>query len=331
MIGLDRTIRLPFTYYFMYKKVKYQRKFICSYLYWDLEKFKRENDHSLDEQDFRKITHYYGLGVPAILGESFCILRESEMTLKERLASTYQGAMTGLFDDFFDKKDISLGQIIEILDNPYKHEGTTAIERLFLHYYRKALENADSQNYVKKSLFDVYEAQVDSKKQTSPLLSNDEIHDITFRKGGLSLLFYRGSFSHSMDRRELKMLYLMGGMMQLGNDIFDVYKDSKTGIRTLVTNAKHISHIRLLLKKCLKEWKILVDELNYPEQNREAFKRFVTLGMSRCFVCLDQLESLEIKTFGVFSPSIYSRDELICDMEKTGNIVKALMYYLTLL
>jgi hypothetical protein len=35
---------------------------------------KQSNDGSLDESDFKKITHYYGLAVPAILGEAFCAL-----------------------------------------------------------------------------------------------------------------------------------------------------------------------------------------------------------------------------------------------------------------
>jgi hypothetical protein len=325
----DRFIRIPFIYFNLFNCVNRQRKFINSNLIIDLDKFRLENDGSLDEQDFNKITNYYGLGVPAILGEAFCILRGRRMTLKERLASTYQGAMTGLFDDFFDKKDTSLAQIIEIIDNPYKHEGGNANERMFLHFYKKMLENTDLQDRIRKSLFDVYDAQVRSRMQASIPLPEKEIRDITFQKGGVSLLFYRAAFPHYMDKEEKEMLYLMGGLMQLGNDIFDVYKDIQAGIKTLITNTKNINTIRLLFKDSMVQWNSLTNQLNYPKQNRERFKRFFTLGMSRCYVCLDQLEILEKRSDNVFTPSLYSRSELICDMEKIGNIIKSTKYYLS--
>jgi hypothetical protein len=47
------------------------------------------------------------------------------------------------------------------------------------------------------------------------------------------------------------MLYKLGGVLQLSNDIFDVYKDSKDDIYTLVTTAKKISELRKLFLSLL--------------------------------------------------------------------------------
>ena len=102
---LENLINLPKTYISLLNDEKRQRLYIRNQLFPEIEEAKKTNDGSLDDNDFKKIEQYYGFGVPAILGESFCTLRGSMMTPKERKASTYQGAMTGLFDDFFDKID----------------------------------------------------------------------------------------------------------------------------------------------------------------------------------------------------------------------------------
>src|SRR5688572_18107933 len=85
------------------KQLRKQRKFLSRYIIPVLSKARDQNDGTLTESDFKKITHYYGWAVPAILGEAFCVLNAIPMTEQERWSSTCQGAMTGLFDDFFDK------------------------------------------------------------------------------------------------------------------------------------------------------------------------------------------------------------------------------------
>src|SRR5450432_2616068 len=91
-------LRNPLLAYRILRNLEKQKKFIRNNIGPTLESARRTNDGSLDENDFRKITRYYGLAVPAILGESFCVLRGEKMTVKERMAGTCQGAMTGLFD-----------------------------------------------------------------------------------------------------------------------------------------------------------------------------------------------------------------------------------------
>jgi hypothetical protein len=98
--------------------VKRQKKFLEEKLGPELTKAKEEKDDSLDDNDFKKINRYYGLAVPAILGDALCILRGYKMSLTERLACTYQGAATGLFDDFFDKHDMPDEELRRFIESP---------------------------------------------------------------------------------------------------------------------------------------------------------------------------------------------------------------------
>lgn len=107
------------TIYSLLNSVKKQHRFITAELGEILADAKQSNDGSLDASDFKKITHYYGLAVPAILGDSICALRGFKMTKKERLALTYQGAMTGLFVCIFLQKfNMSDEQVKAFMEKP---------------------------------------------------------------------------------------------------------------------------------------------------------------------------------------------------------------------
>src|SRR5687767_9983842 len=100
---IANTVRTPSTVAVLTRNVKRQHAFIRNNILSELHEAEKTNDGSLDAADFKKITHYYGLAVPAILGESLAVLRGKPLSEKERYALTYLGAITGLFDDFFDK------------------------------------------------------------------------------------------------------------------------------------------------------------------------------------------------------------------------------------
>jgi len=309
--------------------IKKQHRFIATELDEILATAKRSNDGSLDASDFKKITHYYGLAVPAILGDSICALRGFKMTKKERLALTYQGAMTGLFDDFFDKFDMSDEQVKAFMEKPDELKGENSAEKLFLIFYKKALVNAHDPVLVSKYLRQVYQAQIESKKQSAPGLSEKEIFDITLKKGGVSVLFYRASMSHSFAEGEENALYNMGGLMQFGNDIFDIYKDRNSNIQTIPTTAKKMHLVRQLFIDQMNKSFALTKQLSYKAKKKKKHLSLVAMSLcSRCFVCLDQLKMNESITDSVFIPEKYSREQLVCDMDKRNNKIKTINYFL---
>jgi hypothetical protein len=117
--------------------------------------------------------------------------------------------------------------------------------------------------------------------------------------------------------------------MQLGNDIFDVYKDREKNIRTLVTEAKKVNDIRTLLLERLNYAYQAAYLLPYPNKRVKHFLNNLSLGVfSRCFVCLDHLEQNEKITDGVFQVKAYSRSQLICDMDTKKNMLRSAAYHI---
>ncbi len=174
---LQRLIAIP-RLLILVKKLLLNLDIQRSYLRHTVEPVLQEaeisNDGSLDERDYKKIKQYYGLAVPAILGEAFCALRGYAMNENERCASTCQGAMTGLFDDFFDKDKLSeeiIQEKLEGISSPLKKSN----EKLFDIFFNKALKAVHDKPAMKESLQKVYRAQVDSKERV--------LAQIHFRRG----------------------------------------------------------------------------------------------------------------------------------------------------
>lgn len=323
----NNLIKLPGLYLSLSKNLKLQRNFILKTIKLDIEESRKTNDGSLNEKDYKKITNYYGLAVPAILGESFCILRDKEMSEQERLSLTYLGGLTGLFDDFFDEKDMTEEHILNLIKNPEDPIIKSAHEKLFITFYEKALENAADANLVKEYFIKVFDAQVLSKKQVLTNTDQDEIKSITYQKGGISLLFYRCALSQTMSKEEENLFYKLGGLMQLENDIFDIYKDHQGGIKTLVTTETKIENLQKTYKSLIEDIFSTVLQTNYPIKSKKKFLRIISMIICRGNVCLDMLQKKEELTNNVFTIDKYERKDLICDMEKPVNILKTINYY----
>jgi len=327
---LFKAIGLPATISRVLRNINKQQKFLGEHIAPILKDAMSGNDGSLGEADIKKINGYYGLAVPAILGEAFCILRGKEMTPAERWASTCQGAMTGLFDDFFDKDYLSEDAVEQMINREGASTTARSNQQLFDIFYKKAMENAPDKKLLQDALFDVYRAQVESKKQEAGALPAEELQRITFYKGGSSVLFYRTVFSPEAIGKEKKLLYDLGAVMQLANDIFDVYKDREAGIQTLVTDASHISSLRSLFSNKLKEHYADAFNLGYNRQDTHKFLNILSIGIfSRCFVCLDQLEQNEKLTGNIFDVKKYSRQQLICDMDTKMNMLRSAKKHIT--
>ena len=115
--------------------------------------------------------------------------------------------------------------------------------------------------------------------------------------------------------------------MQLGNDIFDVYKDHQENIHTLATKTTDIEDLRRYFQQELDKTFELAEACSYSPKNIGKFLKIISLGIARVYVCLDQFRELQHNSNGKFEVEKYHRKELICDMQKPGNQLKAIQYY----
>jgi|688.fasta_scaffold39738_4 anthranilate/para-aminobenzoate synthase component II len=120
--------------------------------------------------------------------------------------------------------------------------------------------------------------------------------------------------------------------MQWSNDIFDVYKDQESEIRTLITSTSNIEDIEMKFSK------VIHDAYQYKHFNgfdRKEVKKYLTIlslaVFSRARVALHRWKSLSKKTEEGFQLQAYTREQLIGDMEKKENSLMALQYHVQLM
>jgi hypothetical protein len=316
----------PVAYFRIIRNLSKQKQFIHTNLIPLLDNTFPNIDNKVTEKDIFKIKNYYGLAVPAILGEAICALRGFGMTETERWVSTSQGVITGLFDDFIDDHGMPEDQIVNLVKSPEACNPDSSNERLFLDFYIKALSLSEDPKKIKSQLLLVHKAQIDSVRQTNSSISNDEIWEITCNKGGNSVLFYRTGFDHLLKKGEKECLYQLGSLMQFENDVFDVYKDHKGGICTMPIRNQNTSELRNQYNRLLDGFIELSYAMQYSENQIVRFLDIVMPVINRGFVCIDQYQKLEKKTGGMFNVEYYTRKELICDMEKPQNLFRTLYY-----
>lgn len=322
---LSGFIRSFIYYLIVARQLKRQRKFMALELKPLLDNAQNRNDGSMDTDDFKKI-NLYGLAIPAVLGEAFCSLRGKPMTEKERMSVTCLGGITGLFDDLFDRKNLSPDYIYQLLQHPSEKNAANINEKLLVKLYTLGLENSDKPELIKTYAAKVYEAQLMSLRQNAPGLTRDEITQITFEKGGVSMPLYRCGFGGEIPEREYNLIYNLGAIGQLENDIFDVYKDHHSGVQTLATTETDISQLRTIYEKQLNKIFGILEETSFRPRNKKKFRLFVILVVGSGFVCIDQLMRTSKHTQGEFKPGSYNRKDLICDMQHPFNILKLLHY-----
>ncbi len=324
---LNNLLSLIPTYSRLIVYARRQKKFLRSHIEPLLEEYKVENDGSLAEKDFEKITRYYGLGVPAFVGEVFCMLRAQPMSESERWASTAQGVITGLYDDFFDDDGkFDEEWINAMLGDPEVVAARSTHEKLFLQFAIKVYESAKFPEWVKESIPYIHDAQVESMKLEDLALKPDAIWEITKKKGGYSALFWRSAFDHEIRNGESDALYQLGVLGQFANDVFDVYKDHKSKFTSLMTTTSDISTVR---RKYENELQLLIDycrQMDYPKKQIDSFLAFILSGLFRALVAFDQYESLQRSNKGVFDPNHFTRKQLIVDMESPKNLLKLAAY-----
>ena len=310
---------------FFYRAVQKQRAFIAAHLTDKITSYLNQ-DQTVQEEDIQKIIQYYGWTIPVVLGEGYALLRGSDLTHKERLALTYLGACIGLFDDFYDEHHLPHEHIEAMLLRPQKVNTHKANERLFLYLYQEGLQHVKEPEVLKAWFLKIAEAQVMSQGQAEVGMSRDELIEVTEMKGAYSVLFYRHVFDTPPGETEVALLYRLGAIAQLEDDIFDTWKDYQEGIRTVPNTSLDVDRVRYLYR----QWNGLATQLAYaipyPPAQIEKFLNFHYFIYARGLVCLDQFKKAQKNYRQVFDPAIMTREELICDMESWRNRLRLMGY-----
>ncbi len=304
-----------------------QYKHLQDRLFPLLKAFENTQDGSIEAKDLLKIKKIYGFAVVLLFVEPFQRVRGQKLSTNERYTFSLIGAMTGLLDDYFDKFQLPLARIQELSDAASEVKASNQHEALSRLLLQQLAEHSNLNPAYQQARLDVLHWQQESLRQMNDI-SKAELDQITRAKAGHSALLYASLLNTPCSKAECDMLYELSALIQLANDIFDVYEDTQSGIHTLANTCASIADLQLIFEAYLHHWLEKLAALPYTKSAKRVFYNRINLVIiARVRVCLDQFAALE-QQHGHFNPSQFSRKQLICDMEKPSNQLASFGYFM---
>lgn len=311
------------------RSVSTQKRYNQEYLVPILKEFEDRRDPSLTKADLERILKIDAINISVVIGESFAALRGQELSFSEREAITNLAAITLLFDDYFDRLDY-IKEDIKSLMTPGDYQPKNTHEKLFRMFFDQALSSIPDNDRLFKYADQVFEAQYYSKEQQLSSPTYEEIIDLTLKKGGYSILFYRSALENDLSPEEEELAFHLGGMIQLGDDIYDTFWDAKNHIRTFTTVSHDLMQVYQDFNAQIQRCFGAIDATSLPEKNKKEFRLWVEFAASLSLSALDQLFNLQESTMGFFDAIAYTRKEMICDMQKFKPQMRALRHFMNM-
>ncbi len=314
----------------VYKEIKIQKQFNRNFLIPYLDELEKKYNGKFQTEQKKKILDYYGLFITSFLCSSYKRLYGKILTDEERKRATLFGVLTPVGDDLFDIDKLDNISIREITFHPETFNANTFSSHIAKEIQAYLLQSVPHKEAYIKASKDVLDIQVETILQTNPEIPKDEMRRITYTKGAVSVIIYHQCLDDMADEQMLEVLFLIGSLYQLGNDIFDLYKDVRDKIYTLVNTCDDYNLFKkdFIERVRLQNQKIYA--LPYSKKDKEDFCIVMNTINARSLVAIDQFIETQKKYKGKVNWQELDRKEMIVDMEKPKNILKWMKYIFAL-
>jgi hypothetical protein len=310
----------------VYKEIQVQRRYNQSFLLPYLQTLETKYQGQFAPEQKHRIEKYYGLFITSFLCSSYKRLDGTALTPEERKRATLFGILTPVGDDLFDIDQLDNESIRAITFNPDTYNATTFSAKVAKEIQAFLLANVPHKAAYIQASANVLDIQMATDAQKSPTISTTELEHITYTKGAASVIIYHQCLDMAADLPMQKALFCIGSLYQLGNDIFDVYKDVRDNIYTLVNTCKNVTDLKKQFLQRVREQNNAIMSLPYSQQNKKAFCIVMNTINARSIVALNQFIALQQKNNGPINWWQLSRKNMIVDMEKPLNILRWLYY-----
>lgn len=237
----------------------------------------------------------------------------SDRREKENLR--WLGALTPLLDDLTDREGKTSSTFF---DNDTNKQSPVS----FLYHSLMAHASHEFKQAFDQALAAQDASLLQQSKEPVPV---DALKELTARKGGTAMWLYRLASTNTAKPGELEAFHSLGYVLQLTNDLFDVYKDLQAGQQTVVTNCTDLSVLRTSYEGAVSDMLHRFTQLDYPRHRIRKCLLLISTVISRGEVCLAQLERLA-PSGTRWDPRKYTRKELVCDMERLDNLMASFKF-----
>ncbi|HEX5154923.1 MAG TPA: hypothetical protein VFW07_25935 [Parafilimonas sp.] len=310
----------------VYSEIKVQKQFNKTFLIPYLDELEQKYGGKFQPEQRGKILDYYGMFITSFLCSSYKRLYGKKLSDEERKRATLFGILTPVGDDLFDIDQLDNESIRQITFYPETFNATTFSSHVAKEIQTYLLNTVPHKEEYIKASKDVLDIQVETIKQTNPEIPKDEMRRITFTKGAVSVIIYHQCLDEAADAQMLEVLFLIGSLYQVGNDIFDLYKDVRDNIYTLVNTCDDYLQFKKDFIKKIRLQNEKIYALPYATRDKEDFCIVMNTINARSLVAIDQFIETQKKHKSRVDWWKLERKDMIVDMEKPGNFLRWFKY-----
>ncbi|HRI20378.1 MAG TPA: hypothetical protein PLA68_05470 [Panacibacter sp.] len=310
----------------VYKEIRIQRQYNKDFLIPYLNELETKYSGQFQPEQKGKIEKYYGLFITSFLCSSYKRLYGKTLAADERKRATLFGILTPVGDDLFDIDKLDNNSIRAITFNPETYTATTFASHVAKEIQIFLLAHAPHKPEYIAASKNVLDIQIETVKQTNPAIPKEELERITYTKGAVSVIIYHQCLNDAADAQMHEVLFLTGSLYQLGNDIFDLYKDVRDNIYTLINTCEDFIFFKQKFTERVRMQNKKIMALPYTDKNKKEFCIVMNTINARSMVALDQFIKLQNKKGSKINWWQMERKDMICDMEKPQNILKWIYY-----
>ena len=302
-----------------------QRKRETASAYTLLDKIEQAFGGQFQPATRRKIAISYGIYNPMIC-DAFARLHGRLTNAGEKERLTHYFICSSLFDDFTDYHTITEEQLYAVSFDPEHYTAQTFDEKVFQRSHRLLKDYVKNKEAYYQITRDLYKAQLFSKQQYQSSLPDETIREITFSKGGNSVLLCRHYLEVEASAAEEACWYRIGTIIQLTNDLYDIYKDLQDHISTLPNRMTNAYAFESFFLQQVEDMKQHIRALPYPHKRKQAFSLAMAGIYSFGLIAIEQLKTIQGDALQLPDLNNLPRKALIIDMEKRKNLLKWFKY-----
>jgi len=311
----------------VYKEIRIQKQFNKDFLIPYLDELEQRHNGTFQPEQRGKILKYYGLFITSFLCSSYKRLYGQTLSPEERKRATLFGVLTPVGDDLFDIDKLSPEDIQTITFKPQDYTATTFSAGVAKEIQTYLLQHVPHKKEYVEASKNVLEIQVETIKQTRPSITKEDMQRITFTKGAVSVIIYHQCLDETANGHMLDVLFYVGSLYQVGNDLFDLYKDVRDNIYTLVNTCDDFLAFRQMFIERVKAQNRRIMALPYREKDKKEFCVIMNTINARSMVAIDQFIRLQ-KQLGNKKINWWQleRKDMIVDMELKINLLRWFKY-----
>ena len=306
----------------LYKELDFQKKYVNAHIKPYLKSLELKHDGKFTDYQRIKILNYYCLFVPCINCVSYKKLCEQIFTIQDRKLATLMGLFTPIYDDLFDDLHLEPSQIQKLTIDPVSYEADIFMTKIAKEIGLHLIDTAVDKTAYLQILEKLFTIQVNTLDQFNPNTSNEALQRITWDKGMISFVYYyTHSFGNPTDEMR-DVLFEIGGLYQLCNDIFDMYKDCQEKSYTLANTCKDFTALKVFFLERVTLMNQKIKALPFRKNEKAYFCLVMQSIIGRGLIAINYFILLEKKKGKNINWFDVERKELVIDMEKPINMVK---------